>query len=73
MVNEFYIYEVNIAHSVDNMALKNAPTKVFVCKCEQCKHAKNKHKNRKAKKKIKRMLNKKLRKGNVAVINFYWA
>lgn len=45
------------------------------CTCEQCRHAKDKRKNRNYKKKVKRMLNKKRRKaeeGDRPVI-FYWA
>ena len=37
--------------------------KIKVCTCEQCKFVKNKKKNRKYKKKVKRWLNKKIRKG----------
>lgn len=45
-----------------------------VCNCEQCKFVKNKRKNRKTKKKIKRLLNKRVRKSDLKkVINFYWA
>lgn len=48
--------------------------KIVSCHCEQCKYVKNKRKNRKAKKKIKRWLNKKIRKGGPGqVFNFYWA
>lgn len=44
------------------------------CRCEQCKFCKNKRKNRKLKKKIKRWLHKKVRKGKEGeVFNFYWA
>ncbi len=47
--------------------------KIHICTCEQCKFVKNKRKNRKLKKKIKRWLNKKLRKGKDGeVFNFYW-
>ena len=50
------------------------PSKIFVCTCEQCRFVKNKRKNRKLKKKIKRLMNKKLRKGKDGkVFNFYWA
>lgn len=49
--------------------------KIKVCQCEQCKYVKNKRKNRKLKKKIKRMLNKKRRnmKEGDKPIMFYWA
>jgi hypothetical protein len=50
------------------------PSKIFVCKCEQCKFAKNKRKNRNLKKKIKRLMNKRLRKGQDGkMYRFYWA
>ena len=50
------------------------PSKIFVCTCEQCRFVKNKRKNRKLKKKIKRLMNKKLRKGKDGkAVNFYWA
>lgn len=46
---------------------------VFVCHCEQCRYVKNKRKNRKSKKKIKRLMNKKLRKAKIGdVFNYYW-
>ncbi len=49
-------------------------TKVFVCRCKQCKFVKNKQKNRKLKRKLKRLLNKKIRKGKEGkAVNFYWA
>lgn len=49
-------------------------TKVFVCRCKQCKFVKNKRKNRNLKKKLKRLLNKKIRRGKEGkVVNFYWA
>jgi len=48
--------------------------KIKVCTCKQCKFVKNKKKNRKYKKKVKRWLNKKIRKGKEGqVFNFYWA
>ena len=48
--------------------------KIISCKCIQCKFVKNKRKNRKSKKMIKRWLNKKRRTGNEdKIINFYWA
>lgn len=45
------------------------------CTCEQCRWVKNKRKNRKYKSKVKRMLNKQMRKamdGDRPII-FYWA
>lgn len=48
--------------------------KIFVCHCEQCKYVKNKRKNRKSKKIIKRLMNKRMRKLSVGkVSNYYWA
>jgi hypothetical protein len=47
--------------------------KIYVCHCEQCKSIKNKHKNRKIKKNIKRLLNKKRRKNSGEGVIFYWA
>ncbi len=49
------------------------PAQIFVCKCEQCKAVKNKRKNRKKKKFIKRLLNKKRRKSEGKAITHYWA
>lgn len=46
--------------------------KVIICKCIQCKYCKNKTKNRKFKKYIKRLLNKRRRKGG-DVFNWMWA
>ena len=44
------------------------------CHCVQCKAIKNKRKNRKSKKLINRLLNKKRRKSNLdKVFTFYWA
>ena len=37
------------------------------CTCEQCRYVKNKRKNRKYKKKVKRMLNKKRRKAKLGM------
>lgn len=51
----------------------NTPSKVWVCHCEQCRYVKNKRKNRKLKKKIKRLLNKKRRKETGTGVVFYWA
>lgn len=48
--------------------------KVIVCTCVQCRFCKNKRKNRKLKSKIKRLLNKKRRKGKEGdVFNWMWA
>ena len=48
--------------------------KVIFCKCTQCKYCKNKTKNRKLKSKIKRLLNRRRRKGKDGdVFNFMWA
>ena len=48
--------------------------KIFVCTCEQCRYVKNKRKNRKSKKIIKRLMNKRLRKSDIGkVFNYYWA
>lgn len=48
--------------------------KVYVCHCEQCKAIKAMRKNRKLKKTIRRLFNKKIRKGKDGeVANFYWA
>ena len=53
---------------------KIMPCKIFVCTCEQCRYVKNKRKNRKMKKMIKRLLNKRVRKAKDGkAINFYWA
>jgi hypothetical protein len=49
------------------------PSKIYVCHCEQCRHVKNKRKNRKLKGKIKRLLNKKRRTSNGVGVVFYWA
>ena len=47
--------------------------RVFVCHCKQCKFVKNKRKNRKYKRLIRRWANKKMRKGHEGdVFNFYW-
>lgn len=52
---------------------KGMPSKVWVCHCEQCRYVKNKRKNRKLKKKINRLLNKKRRRGIDMGIIYYWA
>ena len=49
------------------------PNKIYVCHCEQCRYTKNKRKNRKLKKKIKRLLNKKRRTGVGTGVVWYWA
>lgn len=49
-------------------------TVIKVCTCRQCRHVKRKSKNRKLKKVMKRLINKKRRKGKDGeVINIYWA
>lgn len=49
--------------------------KIKVCHCEQCRYVKNKRKNRKFKKKLKRYLNKLRRKDmeDIKIKNWYWA
>jgi len=48
--------------------------KIKVCTCEQCRGVKNKRKNRNVKKRVKRLMNKKRRKGKEGEVhNFYWA
>lgn len=49
--------------------------KIKVCHCEQCRYIKNKRKNRKFKKKLKRYLNKLRRKDmeDTKIKNWYWA
>lgn len=48
--------------------------KIISCHCIQCRYCKSKRKNRKFKKKIKRLLNKKRRVGKDGdVFNWYWA
>lgn len=49
------------------------PAKIKVCHCEQCKAIKNKRKNRKSKKIIKRSMNKQRRNKNDCYISYYWA
>ena len=48
-------------------------TKIHVCKCKQCKYIKNKRKNRHYKKAIKRLMNKRRRRGEERIFNYYWA
>ena len=45
------------------------------CHCKQCRYVKSKRKNRKLKRYIKRLLNKKRRnpQNDGKVINYYWA
>jgi hypothetical protein len=50
-----------------------APNKVWVCRCEQCRYVKNKRKNKKLKIKVRRLLNKKRRKGLGSGVCFYWS
>ena len=57
----------------DDCIANGAPSKIWVCHCEQCRYVKNKRKNRKAKVKIKRLLNKKRRKEIGSGITYYWA
>ncbi len=52
--------------------LDNYPSKIIVCHCQQCRHAKNDLKNRKLKKKIKRLLNKRRRTTTGKIQLFYW-
>lgn len=48
--------------------------KIFVCTCEQCRYVKNMRKNRRSKKVIKRLMNKRLRKLKIGkVSNYFWA
>lgn len=49
--------------------------KIKVCHCEQCRYVKNKRKNRKFKKKLKRYLNKLRRRDleDTKIYNWYWA
>jgi hypothetical protein len=51
------------------------PVHIKVCVCKQCKHVKNKRKNRVYKNKVKRWMNKKRRqdKLNGKIRVFYWA
>lgn len=51
----------------------NFPSRIIVCHCEQCRGVKNKYKNRKYKKKMRRLINKKRRTIFNKVINIYWA
>lgn len=52
---------------------KGISSKVWVCHCKQCRYVKNKRKNRKLKKKIKKLLNNKRRKSIDTGVIFYWA
>jgi len=50
------------------------PTKILICTCEQCRYIKNMRKNRKLKKKLKRLFNKRIRKGKGGkIITFHWS
>lgn len=63
---------MNIRHDFEAL---HPPIKIKVCRCEKCHNSKNKQKNRKYKKKVKRYLNRKWRNichdGTMEV--FYWA
>lgn len=49
-------------------------TKIRICHCEQCRYVKNKRKNRKLKRRIARLMNKKRRQSKRdRIITFYWA
>lgn len=52
---------------------EQSAAKIKVCQCEQCKACRKKTTNRKLKRVIKRLLNKRRRKLTDKVINFYWA
>jgi len=62
-----------ISHIEHNENSDLPPAKIYVCHCKQCRHVKNKRKNRKFKKKVKRLLNKKRRKATGCGVVFYWA
>jgi len=48
--------------------------RIKVCTCKQCRAVKNKKKNRNAKIRIRRLMNKRRRKNpDGTVVNFYWA
>ena len=49
--------------------------KIKSCHCEQCRYVKSKRKNRRLKKRIKRLLNKKRRnqQNDGKIFNYYWA
>lgn len=51
----------------------STPNKIWVCHCEQCRYVKNKRKNRKFKKKIRRLLNKRRRREDGVGVIHYWA
>jgi hypothetical protein len=67
----------NIKHIQDTidpaLDLLGMPPKIWVCHCKHCSFAKNTRRNRKFKKKIKRLLNKKRRTTFDCVFTFYWA
>lgn len=48
-------------------------SKIFVCHCKNCRHVKAKRKNRKLKKVIKRLMNKRRRKTINKAFNWYWS
>lgn len=48
-------------------------TRIHICTCEQCRYIKNKRKNRRLKKVIGRLMNKRRRRGEERVYNHYWA
>ena len=62
-----------VNENYDNCMVNSVPSKIWVCHCEQCRYVKNKRKNRKLKKKVKRLLNKKRRKEVGTGVVFYWA
>jgi len=47
--------------------------KIHICRCEQCKGAKKKRRNRSLKNKVKRLINKKRRTNKNKHFTFYWA
>jgi len=63
----------NIIFEWDELPLQAEPCKIYSCTCIQCKYVKGKRKNRKYKRTLKRLLNKKRRKQVDVVINNYWA
>jgi len=68
------LHFASIIHENGNYFIADVmPSKIWVCHCGQCRYVKNKRKNRKLKKKVKRLLNKKRRKEVGAGVVFYWA
>lgn len=53
----------------------SCPPSIKVCKCEQCRYVKNKRKNRKQKKIVKRIINRMRRNNNLSGkrYTYYWA